>query len=60
MHHWFQLSEEGGSTKLTKGFDLKKGSFVSKLFGWRIKKNAPKDLARDLQRIKANVEGSAA
>jgi len=59
VHHWFQLSEEGGSTKLTKGFDLKKGSFVSKLFGFRIKKQAPHDLSRDLERIKAKVEGSA-
>ena len=59
VHHWFAMSEEGGSTTLTKGFELTKGSFLSKLFGWRIKRHAPGDLSRDLERIKAKVEGGS-
>jgi uncharacterized membrane protein len=59
VHHWFSLAGEDGSTSLTKGFELVQPSGLGKFFGWRISRNAPKDLRRDLENIKANVESAS-
>jgi hypothetical protein len=59
VHHWLSLSEEGGSTTLTKGIELTKPSFIAKVMGFRIAREGPKGLRADLEKIKGHVEGSA-
>jgi hypothetical protein len=59
VHHWFSISEDGGSSTVTKGFELTKPSFLAKFFGWRIKRDAPRNLRADLEKIKATLEGPA-
>ena len=59
IHHWFSVSEAGGSTTVTKGLDVTKPSFMGKLMGWRIKRAAPTGLRADLEKIKATLEGPA-
>lgn len=59
MRHWFALREQGGSTMLTKGTESVKPSFLSRLAAPLIARAVPKGLRKDLDKIKANVEGSA-
>jgi uncharacterized membrane protein len=60
VHHWFSMSEEGGSgqTTLSKGLEVTKPSFLARLFTWRVKRDAPRNLRADLEKIKATVESS--
>ena len=59
VHHWFSLSEDGGSTTLTKGAEMVEPTFLAKMTGWKLSKDIPKGLHSDLANIKARVEGSA-
>jgi hypothetical protein len=55
-HHWFGISDGGGSTNLTKGAELVQPSFLARLTSWRLSKDIPKSLASDLAKIKATLE----
>lgn len=55
----FTLREAAGATVLSKGFELTKPSFMSRLFTPFIALSSPKSLTKDLERIKSRVEGSA-
>ena len=49
VHHWFALSQEGGSTEVTKGLELVQPSFLAKMMGWKIARDSPKGLRADLE-----------
>ncbi|MFN2616393.1 MAG: SRPBCC family protein [Thermoleophilaceae bacterium] len=59
-HHWFAIRAEGGSTVLTKGGEFRQPSFLAKMTGFRIKKLFPAGLRQNLEKIKSEIEGSAA
>ena len=59
-HHWFSLSEDGGTTTLTKGAEIVEPTFLAKATSWKINKDIPSGLHSDLANIKRNVEGSSA
>ena len=58
-HHWFSLSEDGGSTTVTKGAQIVEPKFLAKLTSWKLSKDIPAGLHSDLANIKAKIEGSA-
>lgn len=58
--HGFTMSEEGGSTTLTKSAELVEPSFLAKVTSWKLASDIPKSLRSDLEKIKAHMEGSAA
>lgn len=60
VHHWFTLSEEGGSTTLTKGAEMVAPTFLAKVTGWKVSRDIPKGLHSDLANIKTHVEASSA
>ena len=60
VHHWFSMSEDGGATTLTKGAEMLEPTFLAKITGWKISKDIPNGIHRDLANIKAKVEGSPA
>ena len=60
VHHWFSLSEDGGSTTLSKGAEMVDPTFLAKITGWKLSKDIPKGIHSDLANIKARIEGSAA
>jgi uncharacterized protein YndB with AHSA1/START domain len=59
-HHSFSLSEDGGTTTLTKSAEIVEPTFLAKATGWKLAKDIPKGLHSDLANIKRNVEGSSA
>jgi uncharacterized membrane protein len=59
-HHVFALSTEGGSTTVTKSAEMVEPTFLAKVMGWKLSKDIPAGLHRDLERIKARLAGSAA
>jgi hypothetical protein len=59
-HHWFSLSEDGGSTSLTKGAEIVDPTFLAKMTSWKVSRDIPKGLHSDLANIKARVEASGA
>jgi hypothetical protein len=59
VHHWFSMSEDGGATSLTKGAEMLEPTFLAKITGWKLSKDIPNGIHRDLANIKAKVEGSA-
>jgi Polyketide cyclase / dehydrase and lipid transport len=59
VHHWFSLSEEGGSTTLSKGAEMIDPTLLAKLTSWKLSRDIPKGIHSDLMNIKARVEGSA-
>lgn len=59
-HHSFALSEDGGTTKLTKTAQIVEPKFLAKMTSWKLSKDIPNGLHSDLANIKARVEGSAA
>jgi len=59
-HHWFSLSEDGGSTSLTKGAEIVDPTFLAKMTSWKLSRDIPKGLHSDLANIKARVEASGA
>ena len=60
VHHWFSMSEDGGATTLTKGAEMLEPTFLAKITSWKISKDIPSGIHRDLENIKAKVEGSTA
>lgn len=59
VHHWFSLTEDGGATALTKGAELVEPTFLARITSWRLSRDIPKGLHRDLENIKTRVEASA-
>jgi len=57
--HRFTLSEDSGSTTLTKSAALVEPTFLAKLTSWKLSRDIPKGLQSDLANIKAHLEGSA-
>jgi hypothetical protein len=60
VHHWFSLSDDGGSTTLSKGAEMVDPSFLAKVTSWKLSKDIPRGIHSDLVNIKARVESSAA
>jgi hypothetical protein len=60
VHHWFSISEDGGSTTLSKGAEMVDPTFLAKVTGWKLSRDIPKGLQSDLLNIKAHLEGSTA
>jgi len=60
IHHWFALSENGGTTTLAKGAEISDPSFLGKVTGWKLAKDIPNGFRSDLANIKSRIEGSAA
>ena len=51
VHHWFSVTEDGGATTLER-------TFLAKVSSWKVSKDIPKGIHRDLANIKARIEGS--
>jgi uncharacterized membrane protein len=60
VHHRFSLSEDGGSTTLSKAAEMVQPTFLAKMTSWKLSRDIPKGLHSDLANIKTHVEGSAA
>ena len=58
-HHAFELSSDGDATTVTKSAQVVEPKFLAKLTSWKLSKDIPAGLHRDLERIKAHLEGSA-
>ena len=56
--NWFELADQGGSTKVTKVLEFIKPALSARLAAPVIRRIAPKNLMKDLVKIKANIEGS--
>ena len=54
----FDLEEQGGATKVTKVLEFIKPAMTTRLAAPMLKKMAPGNLAKDLQKIKARIEAS--
>jgi uncharacterized membrane protein len=57
-HHAFSFSSDGGATAVTKSAEIVEPTFLAKVTGWKLSKGIPAGLHRDLERIKARLEGS--
>jgi len=57
--NWFELADESGGTKLTKGQDFIKAALSTTIFSPVVRMVAPKGLMKDLQNIKGKIEASA-
>jgi uncharacterized membrane protein len=57
-HHWFIVSDDGGSTTLTKGAQIVEPKFLAKLTSLKLGKDIPNGLHSDLANIKTKLEGS--
>ena len=58
-HHGFALSGDGEVTHVTKSAQIVEPKFLAKLTGWKLNKDIPAGLRRDLERIKAHLEAPA-
>ncbi|MEX0985485.1 MAG: SRPBCC family protein [Actinomycetota bacterium] len=58
--HTFGLSTDAGSTTVIKSAEIVEPTFLARVTGWKLSKDIPVGLRRDLERIKARLEGSAA
>lgn len=54
----FDLEEQGEATKVTKVLEFIKPAMTTRLAAPMLKKMAPSNLAKDLERIKARIEGT--
>jgi hypothetical protein len=59
VHHWFSLSEAGGSTTLSKGAEMVDPTFLAKVTSWKLSRGIPKGIHSDLANIKVRLEASA-
>jgi hypothetical protein len=57
-HHAFDLAGAEGSTTVTKSAQIVEPSFLGRMMGWKLSKDIPAGLRRDLERIKAHMEGT--
>jgi uncharacterized membrane protein len=55
----FDLEDQGSATKVTKVLEFVKPALRTRLSRPVLKSMAPSNLAKDLQRIKAKIEGTA-
>ena len=55
--HRFSLAGDGGSTTVSKSAEIVEPTFLAKLTGWKLSKDIPAGLRRDLVNIKAHLEG---
>ena len=60
VHHWFSLSEDGGSTTLSKGAEMVDPTLLAKITTWKLSRDIPKGIHSDLANIKTRIEGSVA
>jgi len=60
VHHWFSLSETGGSTTLSKGTEMVDPTFLAKITSLKLSRDIPRGIRSDLANIKSRVEGSKA
>ena len=60
VHHWFSLSEEDGSTTLSKGAEMVDPTFLAKITSWKLSRDISNGIHSDLANIKARVEASTA
>jgi hypothetical protein len=58
-HHAFELASEGDTTTVTKSAEIVEPTFLAKLTSWKLSRDIPAGLRRDLERIRARLEGSA-
>jgi uncharacterized membrane protein len=58
--HRFSLAGDGASTTVTKSAEIVEPTFLAKLTSWKLSRDIPKGLHRDLVNIKAHLEGHAA
>jgi hypothetical protein len=58
-HHVFGLTGDGGSTTVTKSAEIVEPTFLAKVTGWKLAKDIPTGLRRDLERIKVHLEGGS-
>jgi uncharacterized membrane protein len=58
--HRFALAGEGASTTVTKSAQIVEPTFLAKLTSWKLSKDIPSGLRRDLANIKAHLEGRTA
>jgi uncharacterized membrane protein len=58
-HHSFELTEQGGSTEVTKSAEIVQPTFLAKLTGFKLAKDIPAGLRTDLANIKSYLEGAA-
>ena len=56
--HRFSLAGDGASTTLTKSAEIVEPTFLAKLTSFKVSKDIPKNLHRDLANIKAKLEGA--
>ena len=54
--HVFDLTPDGGGTRVSKSMELTKPSFLARLMSMKIKGDQAKALPQDLQRIKQKLE----
>ena len=54
--HRFSVTADGTSTTLTKSAQIVEPTFLAKMTSWKISKDIPKNLHRDLANIKARME----
>lgn len=59
-HHVFGLTGDGGSTIVTKSAEVVEPTLLAKATGWKLAKDIPTGLRRDLERIKVHLEGGSA
>jgi len=59
VHHWFTMSESGGTTTLAKGAEPTQPTLLAKMTSWKIARDMPKSFRSDLAKIKAHMEGNA-
>jgi hypothetical protein len=57
--HRFALAGDGASTTVTKSAQIVEPSFLAKLTSWKLSRDIPAGLRRDLANIKAHLEGPA-
>ena len=58
VHHAFTMTEDAGSTTLTKSAEFVQPTFLARLTGWKLSRDVPKGLRSDLAKIKAHLEAS--
>jgi hypothetical protein len=52
------LAGTEGPTTVTKSAQIVEPSFLGRMMGWKLSKDIPAGLRRDLERIKARMEGT--
>ena len=57
--NWYELADQSGATVLTKGFEITKPALTTKLAAPVVRAIAGKNLMKDLEKIKARIEGTA-